>query len=206
MTMEQPEQGFRSVDINDEMEQAFIDYAVSVIVSEETGAVSLAAGGLIVRDIKEESLISKLFEELNSNTKARESGAAIPGIPVTDTVKVVDASSRVTETPDRARLSAVQTPQAFRRDLLVRAYADRNLIREPITDDAQLVEALGHPCKIVEGSRFNLKITTTEDLLVAGALLHAMPKPRREGLVHPFADERTMWGGRPDRPSEDPLS
>ena len=102
---------------------------------------------------------------------AREFGAAIPGIAVADTLKRVDPASRhIVETVSRAGLVAVQTPQAFRRDLLVRAYAARSGVGHA-TDDAQLVEALGHPVHVVDGSPFNLKITTAADLKIAAAYL-----------------------------------
>lgn len=124
---------------------------------------------------------------------AREAGAAIPGLPVADTLKRLDPTGQDRiETVPRAGLVAVQTPQAFRRDLIERAYAARGAV-PGITDDAQLVEALGHPCRVVDGSPFNLKITTKADLKVAEAFLRTMPEPRREGPAHPFADERGMW-------------
>jgi 2-C-methyl-D-erythritol 4-phosphate cytidylyltransferase len=124
---------------------------------------------------------------------ARLHGAAIPGLPVADTLKRVDPGSRqIVETVPRAGLYAVQTPQAFRRDLLVRAYAHRANV-PGITDDAQLVEALGHPIHVVDGSPFNLKITAAADLRLASALLQAMLKPKRDGPAHPFADEGKMW-------------
>jgi len=129
----------------------------------------------------------------------------LPGVPVADTLKRVGPDGVILETVPRQGVVAVQTPQAFRRDWLVQAYANRGRLREPITDDAQLVEALGHSCRVVEGSRFNLKITTPEDLHLAGAMLHALPKPRRDGPAHPFADERTKWGGPPEPPSEGPF-
>lgn len=130
---------------------------------------------------------------------AREYGAALPGLPVVDTLKRVHDDGTIAETVPRQGLVGVQTPQAFRHDLLNRAYANRGAIGAPITDDAQLVEALGHRCKVVEGSRFNLKITTAEDLRLAAAMLHALPQPKRDRPAHPFADEREMWsspGGR----------
>ena len=63
-----------------------------------------------------------------------------------------------------------------------------------MTDDTQLVEAIGQPCAVVEGSPLNLKITSQADLRLAAAVLHALPKPKREGPAHPFADEQQMWG------------
>ena len=92
---------------------------------------------------------------------AREAGAAIPGLAVADTVKVVDADGQVTSTLDRAALRAVQTPQAFAGPLLRRAHAAGG---DDATDDAQLVERLGEPVVVVEGEPNALKVTTSEDL------------------------------------------
>jgi len=91
-----------------------------------------------------------------------EHGAAIPGVPVKETIKVV-AEGRIVQTPDRAGLWCAQTPQAFRRELLLEAHA-RAPAGEPVTDDAMLVERLGHSVQVVEGEDHNLKITTPEDL------------------------------------------
>jgi 2-C-methyl-D-erythritol 4-phosphate cytidylyltransferase len=128
---------------------------------------------------------------------ARQHGAALPGVPVSDTLKRVNTDRRANETIPRVGLVAVQTPQAFRRDLLVRAYANRSRAGASVTDDAQLVEALGEACYVVEGSPFNIKITTSSDLRLASAVLQALPKPKREGPTHPFADEQAMWGNVP---------
>ncbi|MXZ47300.1 MAG: 2-C-methyl-D-erythritol 4-phosphate cytidylyltransferase [Chloroflexi bacterium] len=92
---------------------------------------------------------------------AHEAGAAIPGLAVADTVKVVDAEGQVTSTLDRAALRAVQTPQAFAGPLLRRAHAAGG---DDATDDAQLVERLGEPVVVVEGEPNALKVTTSEDL------------------------------------------
>lgn len=92
---------------------------------------------------------------------AREDGAAIPGLAVADTVKVVDANGQVTSTLDRSALRAVQTPQAFAGPLLRRAHAAGG---DDATDDAQLVERLGEPVVVVEGEPNALKVTTSEDL------------------------------------------
>ena len=66
-----------------------------------------------------------------------------------------------------------------------------------MTDDTQLVEAIGHPCCGRRGLALNLKITTAADLRLASAVLQALPKPKRDGPAHPFADEQAMWGKRP---------
>ena len=103
---------------------------------------------------------------------AERTGAAIAAVPVKDTVKVAGPDGCVAATPDRATLRAAQTPQIFEVNLLRRAYA---LLAErraagrllAVTDDASLVEALGHPVALAEGSYDNIKITTPEDLLLA---------------------------------------
>lgn len=87
--------------------------------------------------------------------------AAVPGVPVTDTVKQVDASGRVVGTPDRASMMAVQTPQAFRADVLRRVHADA---QAEATDDAALVEAQGGTVVVVAGEADNRKITHPDDL------------------------------------------
>jgi 2-C-methyl-D-erythritol 4-phosphate cytidylyltransferase len=128
---------------------------------------------------------------------AREHGAALPAIPVSDTIKRVGDDRTTSETVPRAGLYLAQTPQAFRRELLMRAYANRGRLGAAATDDTQLVEAIGHRCAVVEGSPLNLKITTAADLRLASAVLQVLPRPRREGPAHPFADEQAMWGNLP---------
>lgn len=120
---------------------------------------------------------------------AEKSGAAILAVPVAGTLKRSDGK-RVLETLSRSDVWEAQTPQVFRRDLLVEAYEKRS--NEPATDDAQLVERLGKPVTVVTGSRINLKITTREDLRLAEASLKALPKPKLSGPLNPFADS-DMW-------------
>jgi 2-C-methyl-D-erythritol 4-phosphate cytidylyltransferase len=99
---------------------------------------------------------------------ARDKGAAVAALPCTDTIKRAGADRRVLETPPRAELWAVQTPQCFRIELLRRAHAS---VTADQTDDAALVEALGEPVWLYPGSRRNIKVTTPEDLVVARALV-----------------------------------
>lgn len=120
---------------------------------------------------------------------AGKSGAAIPAIPVSSTLKRV-ANQTITETVPREGLWEAQTPQVFRRDLLVQAYAKRGNFAA--TDDAQLVERIGHKVTVVSGSAINIKITTREDLRLAEQALKALPKPKFLGAAHPFADD-DMW-------------
>ncbi len=114
-------------------------------------------------------------------------GAAIPAIPVTSTLKRTGADQRILETVPRDQLWMAQTPQVFRREWLLEAYAQRGDFQA--TDDAQLVERLGHPVQIVPGSSMNIKITTAEDFRMAEALVDALPKPRGLRALHPFSDE-----------------
>src|SRR5690606_15441554 len=97
---------------------------------------------------------------------AARHGAATAAVPLKDTVKQV-RDGWVQATPERASLRAVQTPQAFRRDILVEAHARARAEGWRATDDAALVERLGHRVAIVPGAYDNLKITTAEDLLLA---------------------------------------
>ena len=101
----------------------------------------------------------------------RRHDAVIPAVPVIDTIKRVDAAGSVLETLDRSRLRAVQTPQLFRRRLLLDVFAAAHRLRREGTDEARLVEAEGHAVRIVSGDLRNLKLTTPADFLVAAALL-----------------------------------
>ena len=102
--------------------------------------------------------------------RARETGAAVPVIPLSDTIKRLDMQGSIVETPPRQELWAVQTPQVFRRDLLRRAYESS---LEGATDDASLVERMGHAVGTFPGSPENIKVTTQFDLLLAEAILSA---------------------------------
>jgi 2-C-methyl-D-erythritol 4-phosphate cytidylyltransferase len=95
---------------------------------------------------------------------ARTHGAAIPALPVTDTIKAVDGDGFIVATPDRATLRAVQTPQGFRYDLLRRAHEAAGPDRASCTDDAMLLERAGLPVATVEGDPHNLKVSTPADL------------------------------------------
>ena len=100
-------------------------------------------------------------------------GAAAPAIPVKDTIKVVKGGI-VKETPDRASLNAVQTPQVFDRDLLRGALKKAAMEGAAITDDCSAVERMGMSVKIVEGDERNIKVTTPMDLKIARLLLEEM--------------------------------
>lgn len=120
---------------------------------------------------------------------AVKSGAAIFAIPVAGTLKRVGADHVIQETVSREHLWEAQTPQVFRRELLIQAYAKRGGFAA--TDEAQLVERLGQKVTVVPGSPINLKIATKEDLRLAEQALKALPKPKL-GALHPFAGD-DMW-------------
>jgi len=121
---------------------------------------------------------------------AEKSGAAIFAVPVAGTLKRAGSDQTISETVDRSDVWEAQTPQVFKRELLVQAYAQRGNLSA--TDDAQLVEQLGHPVTIVPGSSINFKITTREDLRLAQHALKALPKPKLKNSGHPFADD-DLW-------------
>ncbi|MHC4880740.1 MAG: 2-C-methyl-D-erythritol 4-phosphate cytidylyltransferase [Planctomycetota bacterium] len=121
---------------------------------------------------------------------AIETGAAIPGTPISSTVKKV-ADGVIEKTVPRTGLYAAQTPQVVRRELLLEAYAQRG--SKPATDEASLVEHLGHPVMLVEGSQLNIKITTKSDLQIASAFLELLPKEKTLETLHPFADDGLDW-------------
>ena len=102
---------------------------------------------------------------------ARRTGAAVVGCRIWDTVKFVEKGSTSTRTEDRAKLWAVQTPQAFNAQLIRRAYAEAEKAKVEVTDDAAAVELVGEPVKIYESDLPNLKITTVEDLQLAAAVV-----------------------------------
>ena len=106
---------------------------------------------------------------------AAAKGACILGLPVSDTVKSVNLQGVIEKTLDRNTLWAAQTPQAFQYAIIKEAHDKANSDKVRGTDDALLVERLGHPVSIIEGSRFNIKITTPEDLQLADAIFQLYP-------------------------------
>jgi 2-C-methyl-D-erythritol 4-phosphate cytidylyltransferase/2-C-methyl-D-erythritol 2,4-cyclodiphosphate synthase len=130
---------------------------------------------------------------------ASRDGAALAALPVTDTVKRAgpgDAAPRVAETLDRRTLWLAQTPQGFRRDLLLRAYAAAGSGASAATDECALVEAIGAPVTLVPGEPGNFKITGADDVARARAALEA-PVAMGVGYdTHRFAaGRRLVLGG-----------
>ncbi len=163
-------------------------------VANALAAVKPEADLVAIHDAVRPCLTTPLIDSVFA--RAEETGAALLGVPVTDTLKRVDNQHKVLGTMPRQGLWQAQTPQVFRRDWVVEAYAKRSQAGKEITDDAQLVEAAGHPVHVVEGAASNLKITTRGDLFLADAILKSMPRPKPAGPIHPF-DEGEMWGGLP---------
>jgi len=124
---------------------------------------------IVVHDAARPLATAELFERVVAAVRAGADGA-VPGLPVPDTIKRVEAGgggTLVVETLDRPALRAIQTPQAFRAAVLRRAHAGGG----DATDDAALVEALGATVVVVDGDPANLKITGPDDLARAEALL-----------------------------------
>src|SRR5215204_538317 len=131
---------------------------------------------------------------------AESSGAAIPGLPMVDSVKVVDATGRITGTLDRDPLRSVQTPQAFRYEALLAAHRQAQAAgRHDFIDDAAVAEWAGIAVTMFEGERDNLKLTTADDFARAEATLTMKLADVRTGTgfdVHAFGNgDHVMLGG-----------
>lgn len=124
-----------------------------------TGAIIAVHDG--VRPLVEQDTIRQCFEE------AEKSGAAIPVIPIADSMRREIIGG--TEIVDRSQFLIVQTPQCFKREILISAYNQD--FHEGITDDASLVEESGHTIETISGNDSNIKITTQSDLKYAGMFL-----------------------------------
>ena len=112
-----------------------------------------------------EQLIDSCIEEAKSHN------AVVVGVPVKDTIKVINEDNDIVDTPERSKLWAVQTPQTFNYDILVKSYEDAFENKFYGTDDAMLVERIGYKVKMIEGSYNNIKITTQEDLNIGIQIL-----------------------------------
>ncbi len=119
---------------------------------------------------------------------ATKTGAAILACPVVATIKQV-SDKTIIRTIDRTGLYEAQTPQVFDVSLLKKAYGNlKNLDKNQISDDAQLVEALGYKVSIVETDSSNIKITRQSDIAIAEAILKTRPKPVPKGPVGPYIE------------------
>jgi 2-C-methyl-D-erythritol 4-phosphate cytidylyltransferase / 2-C-methyl-D-erythritol 2,4-cyclodiphosphate synthase len=126
-------------------------------------------------------------------------GAAVPGLPLSDTVKLIDEAGRVNETPPRSRLRAVQTPQAFRYELILAAH-ERAVAEkvDDLTDDGAVAEWAGHPLFVFPGEADNMKLTHAADFSAGERLSSRLASlgDIRTGNgfdVHAFTDGDHVW-------------
>lgn len=119
---------------------------------------------------------------------AEKTGAAILAAPVVATIKKIK-DGLIVETVDRSNLYESQTPQVFKKDILKKAYANlKKLDKEKISDDAQLVEAIGQKIAIVETDSSNIKITYKTDIAIAEAIIKSRPEPKPKGPAGPYIE------------------
>jgi len=131
-------------------------------------------------------LIDKMINKVIA--AAEKTGAAIPACPVTATVKQAKDST-IVKTVDRSDLYEAQTPQVFAASLLKKAYENlKNLDQTKISDDSQLVEALGEKVTIVENDSSNIKITRGSDIPIAEAILKSRRKLAAKGPIGPYIE------------------
>jgi 2-C-methyl-D-erythritol 4-phosphate cytidylyltransferase len=126
-------------------------------------AVSSSSNWVLIHDCARPFIGTKLISKVIA--AAKKTGAAILGVPVKATIKSVKDGLVVDRTVDRSNLWEVQTPQVFKKELILKAY--NRYAKENFTDDASLVEKLGAKVSMVQGSYANIKITTMDDLLLA---------------------------------------
>lgn len=132
-------------------------------------ALSTTIRRIVVHDGARPLLTLQEFHRFLGETD--DFSAAIMGIQLKDTVKRVDISGKVLETPPREWLRAVQTPQIFDRVMLEEAHHKAASVGYYGTDDAALIEWLGYPVQMIEGSQENIKVTTPDDLWLAERIL-----------------------------------
>lgn len=122
-------------------------------------------------------------------------GTGVAAVPVVDTIKQVDTDGIVAATPDRSSLMAVQTPQGFRLPIIMKAHEAARQAGFTGTDDASLVERIGHPVRLTQGNRRNIKLTTPEDINMAEAFLNGGLPSLRVGQgydVHRLVEGREL--------------
>ncbi|MHB8242636.1 MAG: 2-C-methyl-D-erythritol 4-phosphate cytidylyltransferase [Solirubrobacteraceae bacterium] len=152
-------------------------------VRSESVRLALAAAGpcelVLVQDAARPLLTTELARTVIGALEAdKQADAAIAAVPVTDTIKALDEQGAVSETLDRSRLWAVQTPQVFRRDALERALEVGPDELARATDDAWLIERAGGRVIVVAAGDENLKVTTPMDLRMAELLIEARLRQR----------------------------
>lgn len=175
--------GFMGVTLAEGGEERFESVAKALeMVSEDADLIAVhdAARPCVSFD-----MIDAVFAE------AAKTGAAILANPVTATLKRVSDSGVIDGTTSRAGLWEAQTPQVFKRDLLIQAYANLQDMDQPITDDAQLIELMGHPVSVVQSDPTNLKITTKADMTIAASVIKRLNTQKPASPRGPF--EEAQW-------------
>ena len=132
--------------------------------SVESGLAKCSKEWILVHDSARPFITLEMVEKLYS--AAKKTGAATTGMPMIATVKQACCQNLVEKTLDRDRIWEIQTPQIVRREILIEGFAKGC----EVTDDVSLAELVGIPVQLVEGSRFNMKITTADDLILARKL------------------------------------
>ncbi len=132
-------------------------------------AVSKACEVVLIHDGARPFVTGEIINE--SIASANAYGCSIVGMPVKDTIKIINEEGFVKDTPKRENLWLVQTPQTFKKEIILQAHQKREIENLSVTDDAMLVEALGGRVKMIRGSYENIKITTPEDLEIGQAIL-----------------------------------
>ena len=200
---------------------ADVDYCEAEIVSRHrfTKVTKVVAGGaerqdsvrhalaqvhaeteiVLIHDAVRPFVTQRMIEEVVA--AARREGAAIIALPMRDTVKQVRTDGMIERTVDRTPLWLAQTPQAFRRDWIETAHKNAHAEGIRATDDAFLVEWLGHLVAVVEGSGENIKVTRPEDLVIGEAILASRMKGREMGGTSEKSAKRGPGTARPSRKS-----
>ncbi|OBI86170.1 2-C-methyl-D-erythritol 4-phosphate cytidylyltransferase [Mycobacterium asiaticum] len=141
-----------------------VSKALAAVTESAAGAPEFVLVHDAARALTPPALVVRVVAALRAGHQA-----VVPGVAVSDTVKAVDANGVVLGTPERAGLRAVQTPQGFATDMLLRAYQRAGTAE--FTDDASLVEQIGGQVHVVDGDPLAFKITTPLDLLLANAIV-----------------------------------
>jgi 2-C-methyl-D-erythritol 4-phosphate cytidylyltransferase/2-C-methyl-D-erythritol 2,4-cyclodiphosphate synthase len=177
--------------------------ALGGVTRQESGLAGLTAQAATAPDIVLIHDGARAFPSADLIHRAVQAaahhGAAAPGLPLSDTIKEIDQAGIVVATPRRANLRAMQTPQAFRFDLIYDAHRRaEHERRDDFTDDAAIAEWAGWPTHIFPGDPANVKITEMSDLIAAEARLTAEASDVRTGQgfdVHAFAEGDGVWLG-----------
>ncbi len=169
----------RSKDIEDIAHIAFAFRKVSSVIAGGATRVESVQKGVFAADkrtthyaIHDGARVLVTPELIEKVLRASfDCGAAAPGTPVTDTVKVADENGWILSTPDRSSMWAVQTPQVFEKSLYRRAMANAVEKQLSVTDDCSMVEVNGEKVRLIRGDYSNIKLTTPVDITLAEALL-----------------------------------